>query len=226
MQTVCPIRKAFDDIRTGGYYDENCIESSAQIAYVGGAEYICDGAIYYLMQQKILRARAKAAGNILTPPSGTFVSNYNRIMKIINLPTIEQIHKVTSIITMCEELILKKIRNDAANISLPQLMIGEINSPSQLQYTVNSICDYMNRLNINSILNVPSNLIRIEKFHEFIAEIPDVKGLIPLGDIDAAFDAEEKIILYCAEVEKYHCEACNHLGKVVDNCQQIVMGLQ
>lgn len=203
----CPIKIAINEIKTGGLCDSTCPH-----------DHICDNAIYYLMQRKIQKARAEASGNTSIIPAfagHTFASQYAEIMSKCS-PI--QFDNTISMITMMEELILKKLYTRSANVSLPSLVlvIPSEFSPPQIHKTVNDIGNYINKICIGIRSLLKNDPGRVETFAEFSAEIPDMSTVLTMEN-------EEQIILYCVEVEKYQCAAMRHLEKISEICKNIVV---
>lgn len=205
----CPIKIAINEIKTGGFCDSTCPH-----------DHVCDNAIYYLMQRKIQKARAEASGDVPSLPTTTFAGRTfaSQYAEIMSKCSPMQFDNTMSVITMMEELILKKLYIRSANVSLPSLVlvIPTDFSPQQMHKTVNDIGNYINKIciGIRSLLkNDPGH---VETFAEFGTKTPDMSTTLTLEN-------EEQIILYCVEVEKYQCAAMRHLEKISEICKNLVM---
>lgn len=161
----------------------------------------------------------------------------------------EQFTQLIILINDMEKYLMTRIfvarkSNTAINISLPTITIPPyidqiiLYDPEALTTIINEIIDYINELNINSILR-NTNQIRVKKMDNFTTEktnpceytitisYPEEFNTIDeyIKEMHKLLNHEMLIVEYIMDIEKYHCEVINHINLVFDKCKIIVNDL-
>ena len=158
----------------------------------------------------------------------------------------EQFTQLVTLIGDMENYLMTRIlttrkSNIAINISLPSLTIPPyidqiiLYDPTALTLIINEIIDYINELNINSILR-NHNQVRVKKIDEFTTGKTNPCGLDIvinhpgefatvdeyITEMHKLLNHEMTIVEYIMDIEKYHCKVINHVNLVFDKCKSII----
>jgi len=171
---------------------------------------------------------------------------YSRLIeRVLRRHIYTQFVQLVDLLANMEQLIISKITKlsaagKAINVSLPDIfMLPHIDElivyrPDVLRTTVNKIIDYVNKININSIITNPvsSKIPHVAAISATpIAgdtQIADDRGMDAAGYIEKmhAVLAHEIVVAgYICAVEKYHVEVINHMNQIYDVCKKIIAGL-
>jgi hypothetical protein len=249
---LCPVQVAIKEIRGAGLHSDGKT-SCIKVGGSSGCDYICDDMSYVIMTRKMEFARFKLARpdidtcrqSALIKDAGIdYTALYTRLITRTVLKKkylYDQFVQLINLLGRMEPLIIARIRRaKSLNISIPDIiLLPQVDQlilyrTDILCATMNQIIDYMNNLNINSLLNTPivGKIARLEpgKFN-----VPDMKTKICelSGDTADEYLAVMEIILnheirvaeYIREIEKYHCTVINHMNQVYDRCKALIADL-
>jgi hypothetical protein len=124
------------------------------------------------------------------------------------------------------------------NLSLPDIIfmphtdISILYFPHILTLTVNRVIKYINDININAIINEPLH-DKIELLPAYTGpgiwaqdfQIPSITGDTSesiIASMEEVLKHEMIIAEILLNIEKYHCSAINHMGKIIDKCKKIM----
>ncbi|SIP86076.1 Hypothetical protein PACV_363 [Pacmanvirus A23] len=258
---TCPVVAAIKEIRGAGLYSD---DDSQNMIKLGGSDaevsMICDEMSFYIMVRKMDMARfelskpndvqcklkyAKMFKNIAGRDYAAIYAllidsvlkkkfMYNQFVELVNL------------IGKMEELIEIKVlevgkAGKSINVTIPDIFLLPnidmliIYRPDILEATINKIIDYINKLNVNSLIstNVQTGVKLVEKF---TADRPDMDTVVTkienaytveeyLAKMKEILEHEMRVADYVRLVEKYQCTVINHLNSVYDICKKIINGL-
>jgi hypothetical protein len=262
-ENICPVVRTMRDIRTGGMYVDDAEDARDRIIRVGSGEtaveYVMNDTAYYMMTRQIEFARFELTRPSAEACKMKFKKMFSDLvgmtedtlrMHIIDKALTrkyihEQFMRLVDLIGRIEELIMEKVNELAArpsitlNVSLPDIVFLPridqfiIYNPEAAEHTVNKIIDYVNKININSILPEPVNT-KIEYVPAMKAPPLTVGELIqkPTGDaaemlrdMKKTLERECAVAKYVDQVEQYHCKVINHMTQIYNTCQLLVDGL-
>lgn len=252
----CPVVTTIREIRGGGLYLDE--ESETNVIRLGGGEteFICDSVSFYIMSRKMELARFKLSnptpdliaakvnkmfGDII---GMDYTALYSHIIKKYvakNGYLYNQFVQLIDLIGTMEELILAKVESAGRkqipiNISIPDIFLSPnvdqliLYRPDILHHVVNQIIDYVNLLNVNSILSTPRRTT-VSHVAPFSALVPSMATLVvcnptynftDIRNLDILLQHEMVVAEYVREVEKYHCMVINHMNLVYSICKDIV----
>jgi hypothetical protein len=259
---TCPLVVAIGKIRGGGLYTDDEEQNNNNIVTVGGngdTEYICDDTSYWINLRLIETARFEISKPSLDLCKRKFQRMYGDYKgktreyiytKIIAESQMKKlmykqfIALVESLVKL-DDWLLAKVDDNARkgkpiNITVPDIMllphvdVEIIYKPEVLTSTMNSILQYMSKLNINSLLKDPLTI-------EF-GSVPDfnpvnsvnMNDIIPYPDkltsaddyltaMKKLSDFEIETAKYVQDIEKYHCEVISKVNCVFHAMQKIMM---
>jgi len=246
VENCCPVRRVIDE-----YYgsSESARAHDDWAVKVGGDDclHVCDGVSYYINLRKMEIARFKLTrpgpGQISTSKlfrEGTYAQLYHNIIDVAVGPyMVIQFEKVVTMIEKMEELIMYKVDDLARagkniNIQLPTLILPANVSqiikyrPDVLYSAVNKIIEYMNNIDISSIVNIrPEKISPISPMKSWALNMENVlPARAPtIEALDDYLAHEILVAQYAAEVEKYQCYVTNQLNHVIEACQIIISQL-
>lgn len=243
---ACPVVRVINEIRGGGF-DDDGDRGLVKLGGGGGACFILDDMSFYIMSRKMELARfeltkpSEAACRLkyrIMFPYATTGATYAHIMNNVfkKKYVYDQFMQLVTLIEKMESLIIDKISNMSAqqmNVSLPDIILLPdvdqfIHHPAVLCKTMNQIIDYINKIDVNSLLreSVRTNIAKIECFKGDPPEmstrftpaqnIPDMKKML---------DLELSVAGYVKNVEEYHCYVIDHVNEIYDACGRIIDGL-
>lgn len=260
---TCPVVLAINEIRGGGIYDDTA-ENDCLIK-IGGSDslhqYVCDNMSFYIMTRKLDLARFELS----MPDQSACEKKYHDMFNdIIDLDYSQVYQKLISgtvkkkflynqfiqmveVISLLENTLDSKIEKmcklgKPINVSIPDITflpnIDELimYRPDILTITTNKIIDYINNLNINSILKSPITS-KVDRVPAFAGDVPVMTNKINveagkgqtnkdiLLSMHAILSRELVVAEHVRNVEKYHCIVINYLNKVYDICRQIIDGI-
>ncbi len=210
---------------------------------------VCDDMQFYIMSRMMSLARFE-----LSKPDDETIRRKSAIMfkevaglswdecatLLIDTAMPKHIYKqfvqLINIIGELEEIIVTKLRTmKQINISLPDIFLLPyidrliVYRPDVLCDTINAIRDYMNKLNVNSMLSEPikTKIDNIEKFDEPIDAKPPIQAELPrtIVEMHEMLNAELLVAKYLVKVEAYQCMVINHMGIIYDRCKKIMEDL-
>jgi hypothetical protein len=261
---TCPVVAAIREIRGAGLYKDDCEESPDDVIKLGGnntdIEFVCDDMTFYMMTRRMELARFELS----KPDFAQCKAKYTRMFKnivgidystlytrIINQALkkkflYKQFVELVELIGETEQLIEIKVNSAARrgvpiNISIPDIILLPhidqliIYRTDILCATMNKIINYMNKINVNSLLSEPVNS-NIPQIKPFAVTPPDMKTQIPeidatdadefLAGMKRTLEHEMAVASYIREVEKYQCGVINHVNMAYDVCKKIIDGIQ
>jgi hypothetical protein len=264
----CPVLMAITEIRGGGLYGDDAELTDARVVRLGGhsgKEYVMDNAPFYIMSRKIELARFELTRPDLQSCARKYKfmfgfmegqtngSVYNKLIENIlgKRFMYEQYIQLVDLLGQLDDLILAKVlymsnKGTPINISLPDIFMSpHVNQvilyrPDVLERSINDMIDYVNKININSLLSKPMN-IHISHVKKIDAVCPDMNAKIHTDshtqshiDTPEQYIAEMKrllaieidIAMYISAIEKYHSDVINHVNKIYDACGQMVDDLR
>jgi len=248
------------DVIIMGGFDETSSGSSHAVAYV------CDNAKFHLIVAKMDLARLELQQNI-DVYRRKFLSDYKPFIgkdygtaytylvdTILGPYLYNQFVDIVDRLAQMEELLSAKIdvmsrKNQPINISIPDIIfLPNVDvlikyDPVILEKTINRVVDYVNKININSIIAAPIsiNIPHFEKFSDRYSgldmdelinvndEFEKIKGKITCEDYIKVMKKilyhKEKILNYVVCVEEYQCAGINHIGKIHQEYKKIIEAL-
>ena len=227
----------FNNLRAGGFSggddDDKC--KTAAIGTKAPVVYVLADVPYYLTKKHVKLARRPCLagkdsvfGYLRGPPNEAHAALFARAVKHNHLikritKLIDAIKSIERALVVCVIELARKGR--PLNISLPTLNIDgppRNHSAEDIEHVTNSIVDYLNRLDVNSIIARPArpNLGRLAPV---AAALPDAP---PAGDLGPEGLAEYELKLggYSAAVEEYHCDALGVVENALGHCKKIRAG--
>jgi len=254
---TCPVKQAIKEIRGSGVVDD---AEWKLMRIVGSSEseessttYVCDDTAFYITTRKIMQARFELEEGT-TEQCEKFIAEWgwlpgqtHREIAVRLIDTILQDHVKTQLALLAdlfdqlEQYILAKIETAARRgkrfkVSIPNLAFdvsidtGIAHDPPQLQWTMNSIVAYVNKLNLGDLV-----LLRDRKQIEPLGPPPQLAApdtRVPQREdspckkyIDELISQELQVLDYVRCVEKYHCSAVNKMGEIRDNCNGLIKSL-
>ena len=247
---TCPVRKAISEIRGGGFAFDD--DNSALVAVVGGGcEVVVDEVSFVISRKRLELARLELSQPSLEVCQKKYASSnagrpavevYKKLAEEVFCKTHDQLIEVVDILGELEECISGIVAHAAKckqpiNISLPVLALP-ITSAREVTHnlhalyeTVNEICRYVSRINLNSLVDIrvprlealgqPPNIApNFDPAQISSGSAEDVPGYISL--LRRILDDELRILEYLRKAEPYHCEALKKLGEVKDYCTKII----
>ncbi len=259
---VCPVVEAIHTIRGGGIYVDDMESSSEGLVKLGGQdnEYVMNDISYYIISRKIELARFElskptaAACKIKYKKMFTSVAglSHSGLLKYIidnalnKRYVYEQFTNIIDLIGRIEELIIDLAdhlarANKSINVSLPDIIFHPnidkliMYDPSALEQAMNKIIDYVNKINVNSIIKNPvtARISRVAAFRPPTALDPNTQIYRPdissfmtpdeyLTAMKKVLEQEVHVAMYAGEIEKYQCNVVNHMGQAYDFCASLV----
>lgn len=258
---ICPVVETIKEIRGSGLWIED--DDQENIIKLGGSEsntsIVCDNVAFYMMTKKMDFARFK-----LSKPNynackskyhkdfkkitGTYAEVYTRLIDNVLKKNYmyTQFTDLVDLIYNMELLIVSRVESESRaghniNISLPDIILLPhidkliIYRPDILTETINKLINYINKVNINSIIkdNIRADIPNVEKFDKKLDmatkiisredEPGDAEEYIT--EMNILLDQEMIVADYVREIEKYHCIVINYLNKVYDVCKKLIAAL-
>ncbi len=244
----CPVMKIIGEIR-GGFYEGETGFSGGNVIRLGGSdmEFVSDDMSFYIMKRKLAIARlelnpSESQCRSLGVSSITRKQLYNHLVDTAmnKRHLYDQFSRLVDYISDMEQYICVRVkiagsRGSQVNVSLPTVVIPEfvcsmlLYDVSVLRNTANTIIEYINALNVNSILSDPVTkvILNVPDCDVDLSYIDDtiIPGGSTLEQIKSFLSDEMKIAEKLQEVEKYHCVVINHMNKVYKKCKKIIGGL-
>ncbi len=225
-------------------------------------EYVMADVSFYMMSRKLELARFEVSNPTLTACKLKHKKMFSSIIGLTNAELCTyiidkalnkkylytQFTRLVDLIGDIEGLIIDQV--DALgrdgrqiNVSLPNITFLPhidqliIYNPTALEQTTNKIIDYINKLNVNSILAAPIvtklrpvppfrptvPLDSISQWADDLAPTDTVSGY--LLDMKKMMSREMLVATYVNEIEKYHCDVINHMTAIYLTCKLLVDGL-
>ena len=213
-----------------------------------------DEVIFYIMARKLdlarfelsnptlVRCKIKAKsmfGQIGVSREDIYIHIVNTAMKRRRIYVL-MTHTV-EIITALEQCIAAKIAAIAKkglhiNVSLPGTIpyvdASVMYKPESCTRTANMIIDYIQHLNVNSILREPVtiNMTPCDSFDTMAltGDVPMITASTRdeyLSEMKRVLNEELLIAQYVASIELYHCDVISRLSQVYNACEKIMNGL-
>lgn len=255
---TCPVVRVIREIRGSGLYDD---DNSSNVIKLGGAdnEFICDDMTFYITVRKMEFARfelsrpdyaackqfyAKKFKNIVNID---YSQLYKRIIddalkkKFLYRQFVDLVEIMGEIEQMVELKVIKSARKGLPiNISIPDIFILPhidqliIYRTDILAQTMNKIIDYVNKINVNTMLSEPV-ISNIQHVPAFTGDVPVMTTQIPeltasnadeyITGMQSILNHEMVVANYIHSIEKYQCSVINHLNQVYIICKKIIAGL-
>lgn len=255
---TCPVVAAIGEIYGGGLYSMD----TSNVVTIGGSdglEYVSDNSYYYITQKKLELARFELSrpndiqcNNKLVDMFGdlrgiNFHDLYRKLIRITlkNKYMYKQFTQLISLIRDMEKYIITRISvaqkfNKPINVTIPSIKFPSyidkiiLYDPNALTIAINAIVEYINNLNINSLLTEPIK-DKIELMGEFTTDkqLPNLNFATPnefdympteecIEYMHKLLDKQTIVIEYINEIEKYHCNVINHVNMIFDRCKKII----
>jgi hypothetical protein len=253
---TCPVVETIQQIYGSGAFED---EDDVGTVKLGGSdvEYVMNEMGYYMMLRRIELARFElskptpeaCAAKYKKMFSGMVGMTYSQLRvrlidDVLGPHMYNQFIKIVDLIGQLEELIVARAdtyakTGRAVNISLPDIIWSPhidrliMYDPSALEYAMGRLVDYMNKLNVNSMLKTPiSARIPPPPKMATTAALSDTAQTIVGGPRVCTLDAmkevleqEMEVAQYVREIEKYHCRVLAYSGTIYDFCASIVADL-
>lgn len=261
---VCPVVRAIHEIRGGGIYSDDAESDPTFLIKLGGGngqEILCDHVSFYIMTRKMELARfelgrpdtAACAQKCVRMFGHIAGQTYSHICtELINkMPSKKYIYdQFTQLLNMVTEIeytfcahVSKISAGDVLNVSLPDINMPVdadeliVYRPDVLREMINKLVNYINGLNINSIISEPVSS-NIKLMPIFDGQKPDMTQRA-VALVESKHDsAEEYLTLmnqflteemtvaqYVLALEKYQCTALNCMNEMYSICKKIIEGL-
>ena len=251
----CPVVRVISEIKGSGVFKSDLEYTNDRVVKIGGndsnVEQVCDNIQFYIMTRMLDMARFELSRPTLDQCRNKSVSMFNNTAG----KTYSQIYDM--LMTKCNKLSkqfdgLIKVMDDfekhllskiskltEINITLPDVVFIPdteilIYRPDILKYTIDKIINYVNAINVNSILCTPVTT-NIELTPEFKTSALNWDTIIdqPTGStseeyiisMQKSLDSEMIVAEYANSVEKYQVDIINHMNTVYDILKKIIKGL-
>ncbi len=256
---ICPVVKAIREIRGAGL----CDDDDTQTVKLGGSdaqiEYVCDDVSFYITTRKMTLARFELS----RPTMQECVHKYHELFRAdytdyaaIYAHIVEhalekkymyrQFVQLVDLLENINQPILRRVDNLArqgkpVNISLPDIIflphVDQIIAyrPDILEHTINKIIDYVNRINIDSLIpsHARANIKHVGPFTaaeqlDMSISIEPIDATTPaeyMEQMNALLNHEITVAKYVNGIEKYQCMVINHMNKIYDFCKKIMTEL-
>lgn len=252
---TCPVVKAISEIRGAGLFID---DDTSSIIKLGGnqsnCEIVFDDMLFYMNSRKLELARFELSKPSMSDCETkakkfyggiTYSELYSKLIDTVfkKKYMYEQFVRLVDLISDMEKLIEKKVEyisgmGKPLNITIPDIILLPhidkliIYRPDVLNNTTNKIIDYVNKININTIIDNPVriNVKPVDKFvmRDMNTEIPNITGRNPdeiLKSMHQSLEHELNVCKYLHEIEKYQCNVINRLNDVFDVCNRLVSEL-
>ncbi len=235
----CPLMVAYDEIRSGGWYNDLIDEElEAESVFVGGDDcYIPDNITYVMNMRGVIIARMKLHGkspaeicnkmySIYKDKNETQIFNVLLSQSSMYTHAVEQFMKLMALVANINAYVQKKISEDdnfALDLSLPDILLPQdapeniMQSNEVLKTIFNRIIEFISKLDLR-----PLGIDRadIPPFMDEPVEITHGDMVIIFGpnaseeDLQKLRNTELNIAKKVIEYEKYQCKIINHVNKI------------
>jgi hypothetical protein len=263
---TCPVVRAIKEIRGAGLYQDENSESTDRVIKIGGnnspTELVCDEISFYIMVRKLELARfelskpniedcrikyKKMFGEVV---GLDYSSLYSRLIDTVldKSHIYRQFVELINLIGELEQTIIIVVRTVGTrgtpiNMSVPDMFLHPhidkliIYRPDILSDTINKVIDYVNKLNINSILTekITVSVAPVEKFkpkhlpsmdtiiNPAENEIPSPEKFIEV--MQSILGQETEVANYIGEIEQYQCYIINRVNEIYDVVRRMINGI-
>jgi hypothetical protein len=247
--------RVISEIKGSGVFKSDLEYTNDRVVKIGGSdsnvEQVCDNIQFYIMTRMLDMARfelscpnldqchAKSIRMFDDIAGKSYAQVYDILMTKCNKLS-KQFDGLIKVMDEFEKHLLSKISKLAEiNISLPDIVFIPdteilIYRPDILKYTMDKIINYVNSINVNSILCTPV-VSNIEPVPEFKVNALSWDTLIEhpsgqtsdeyISSMQKSLNSEMIVAEYANSVEKYQADVINHMNAVYDILKKIIKGL-